>query len=99
MGWKNWPYWVKGIIYGFLIALLIILLLIFLDFSESVDTIKTCLCDNGYYGNAKTFCSDERSGLACINIMFVSIIFSILFIISILIGAIIVFIYGKIKKK
>jgi len=88
MGWKNWPYWLKGGIIG--TAAYLIYFTITFPFSLYIP-YELGLCINEY--GAGIFNCNANNGLNFWFVLFLSII---LFVI---VCSIISWIYGKIKSK
>lgn len=107
MGWKNWPYWLKGGMIGFFIGLVWsifvnpLLIIIFGIFFEYIGRYNLFLD----YGWILTFtymlpCGNTgENAFGCM--LTVGLAFSLFtyLVLGLIIGTIIGLIYGKIKKK
>jgi len=87
MGWKDWPYWLKGGIIGTVLATLIILI---------VGFIALSIC----YENCPPFIKNSLFIFILPSYFLPGVIADVAIIIwNFLIGALIGFIYGKIKSR
>ena len=74
MSYKDWTGFKKGLLIGFIISVLI--LIISLLFPDSINLFKTCLCHNfGFFKNFE--CNSEFDGAACFVLIGASIIYLI----------------------
>lgn len=85
MGWKNWPYWVKGVVIGLLLTLISFYIGSLLGVTGGLLGIIALLL--WMYG--------VKTNLVLPKVLIISLPYIILPIV----GAIIGLIYGKIKKK
>ena len=99
MGWKDWPYWVKGGVFCFLIFFIYNILLLVFSFVPCIDTYNSpnAFCElvfnagdlNGRIGRIM---GGELSQIPLVGLLLGMLAFF-------LIGVIIGLIYGKIKNK
>ncbi len=90
MGWKNWSYWLRGGVIGGVIGLIVGLLVLFLRDIFNNSFLQVLNLPS--FVIAFALCYEN---LFCSNIIYVISSFIVFFIL----GAIIGFIYGKIKNR